>query len=57
MTSRNFEAENAASMATDVDGNQVFLATNKYNLQVVMERWKKVGFHSTREHGARLVHA
>jgi len=57
MTRRNFEAENAAAMAADVDDNPVFLATNKYNLQVVMERWSKVGFHSTREHGARLVHA
>ncbi len=57
VTRRNFEAENAASMATDVDENPVFLATNKYNLQVVMERWSKVGFHATREHGARLVHA
>ena len=43
--------------ATDVDGNPVFLATNKYNLQVTMERWPKVGFHATREHGQRLAHA
>ena len=41
----------------DVDGNPVFLATNKYNLQVTIERWPKVGFHATREHGERLVHA
>jgi peptide chain release factor 3 len=32
----------------------VFLATNKYNLQVTMERWPKVAFHTTREHGQRL---
>jgi peptide chain release factor 3 len=32
----------------------VFLATNKYNLQVTMERWPKVRFHATREHGERL---
>ena len=42
---------------TDVDGNPVYLATNKYNLQVTMERWPKVGFHTTREHGQRLEHA
>ena len=41
-------------IATDVDGNPVFLATNKYNLQVTMERWPKVGFHATREHGERI---
>jgi peptide chain release factor 3 len=56
-TRRNFEREQAAAMATDVDGNPVFLATNKYNLQVTMERWPKVGFHATREHGARLASA
>ena len=54
-TRRNFEREQAAAMAVDVDGNPVFLATNKYNLQVTMERWPKVGFHATREHGERLA--
>jgi peptide chain release factor 3 len=53
-TRRNFEREQAASLATDVDGNPVFLATNKYNLQVTIERWPKIGFHATREHGQRL---
>jgi peptide chain release factor 3 len=56
-TRRNFEREQAASLASDVDGNPVFLATNKYNLQVTMERWPRIGFHATREHGERLVHA
>ena len=56
-TRRNFEREQGAALATDVDGNPVFLASNKYNLQVTMERWPKVGFHATREHGERLVHA
>jgi peptide chain release factor 3 len=56
-TRRNFEREQAASLASDVDGNPVFLATNKYNLQVTMERWPRMGFHATREHGERLVHA
>ena len=56
-TRRNFEREQAASLASDVDGNPVFLASNKYNLQVTMERWPRIGFHATREHGERLVHA
>jgi peptide chain release factor 3 len=56
-TRRNFEREQAAAMALDVDGNPVFLATNKYNLQVTAERWPKVGFQSTREHGERLAPA
>ena len=56
-TRRNFEREQAAALATDVDGNPVFLATNKYNLQVTLERWPTVGFHATREHGERLGHA
>ena len=55
-TRRNFEREQAASIAADVDENPVFLATNKYNLQVTMERWPKVGFHATREHGRRVAH-
>ena len=53
---RSFEREQAASLAIDVDGNPVFLATNRYNLQVTMERWPKVGFHATREHGERVAH-
>jgi peptide chain release factor 3 len=57
VTRRNFEREQGASLASDVDGNPVFLASNKYNLQVTMERWPKVAFHATREHGERLLHA
>jgi len=53
-TRRSFEREQAAALATDVDGNPVFLATNKYNLQVTMERWPKVGFRATREHGEKI---
>jgi peptide chain release factor 3 len=54
---RDFERDRAASLATDVDGNPVYLATNRFNLQAAMERWPKVGFHTTREHGQRLAHA
>jgi peptide chain release factor 3 len=52
---RDFERQQAAALANDVDGNPVFLATNKHNLQLTIERWPKVGFHATREHGQRLA--
>jgi peptide chain release factor 3 len=53
---RNFEREQAANIATDVDGNPVFLAANKYNLQVTIERWPNVGFRATREHREQVTH-
>ena len=53
-TRRRFERDQSARMATDVDGNPVYLATSKYNLQVTMEDWKNVRFVATREHGQRL---
>jgi len=37
-----------------VDGNPVYLATNRYNLNIVIEKWPKVTFHATREHGQRF---
>ncbi len=54
---RNFEKELAINMARDVDDNPVYLAPNKYNLQLAMERWPQVGFHDTREHGQQLAHS
>ena len=56
-TRRSFESERAASLATDVDDNPVLLVGSRHNLQFVMERWPKVGFHTTREHGERLERA
>ena len=53
---RDFERDRAATLATDVDGNPVYLAPNRFNLQVAMERWPQVGFHATREHGQRMTH-
>jgi peptide chain release factor 3 len=55
-TRKEFDRMQGAQLATDVDGNPVYLAPNRYNLQVTMERWPKVGFHATREHGAVLAH-
>ena len=53
-TRKKFEDECASWMGTDVDGNVVYLATSRYNLQGTMERWPAVEFHMTREHGERL---
>jgi len=53
---KEFERMQGGQLATDVDGNPVYLAPNKYNLQVTMERWPRIGFHATREHGAVLAH-
>jgi peptide chain release factor 3 len=56
-TRRKFERDEAASLARDVDDNPVFLAANKYNLKLTLERWPTVGFRETREHGEKLAAA
>jgi len=50
-TRRNFEREQFQRLAKDVDGNPVYLASTRYNLEVTSEKWPRVGFHSSREHG------
>ncbi len=52
---KRFEREQAAQIAHDVDGNPVYLATNRYNLQVTMEHWPEVMFNATREHGEKIA--
>ncbi len=54
LTRRNFEREQSIRLGKDVDGNPVYLASTRYNLDVTMEKWPKVGFHATREHGQVL---
>jgi len=54
-TRRNFEREQLHRMAKDVDGNPVYLASTRYNLEVTSEKWARVGFHDTREHGQLFV--
>jgi len=49
-----FARGNQARLAHDVDGNLVYLADTSVNLQFTRERWPKVIFHNTREHGQRL---
>ena len=51
---KKFEREQTMRLAQDVDGNPVYLASNRYNLQVTIEHWPDVKFLSTREHGERL---
>ncbi len=53
-TRRNFEYEQALRLGKDIDGNPVYLATSRYNLEVTAEKWPKVMFHATREHGEVL---
>jgi peptide chain release factor 3 len=53
-TRAKFERREGAALAEDVDGNPVFLATNRYNLELTEERWPDVRFHATREHGQVL---
>jgi peptide chain release factor 3 len=53
-TRKAFFAREAASVARDVDGNPVYLASSKYNLALVEERWEDVTFRATREHGEVL---
>lgn len=53
-TRRTFEKDHAMRLGKDVDGNLVYLAPNRYNLELAMERATTVGFHATREHGQKL---
>jgi len=46
-----FTKSNSLKLAKDVDGNLVYLADTRVNLQLAQERWAKVAFHDTREHG------
>jgi peptide chain release factor 3 len=46
---------NQIRLARDVDDNLVYLSPNSVNLGLTMERWPKVAFHATREHGQKLA--
>lgn len=48
-TKKEFEREQSARLATDVNGNIVYLATSIYNLETTMKHWPQVKFHATRE--------
>ena len=53
-TRKNFEREQQHRMAKDVDGNLVYLASTRYNLDVTREKWTTVGFYDSREHGQKI---
>ena len=46
-----FTRPNSLRLAKDVDGDLVHLAYTRINPQLAQERWPKVAFHDTREHG------
>jgi peptide chain release factor 3 len=48
----DFSKKLAASLAIDHTGHLVYLATSKVKLNLTQERWPKVTFLATREHGA-----
>ena len=49
-----FTRANTTRLARDVDGNLVYLADTRVNLSLAQERWPRVQFHDTREHGQLL---
>ncbi len=49
-----FVKANQGRLARDVDGNYAYLADTGVNLRLAQERWPKVQFHATREHGQQL---
>ncbi len=49
-----FVKANQSRLAKDVDGNYAYLADSGVNLRLAQERWPKVQFHATREHGQQL---
>jgi peptide chain release factor 3 len=49
-----FVKANQVRLAKDVDGNYAYLADTGVNLRLAQERWPKVEFHATREHGQQL---
>jgi len=50
-----FIKANQGRLAKDVDGNYAYLADTGVNLRLAQERWPKVQFHATREHGQQLA--
>ena len=50
-----FVKANQGRLAKDVDGNYAYLADTGVNLRLAQERWPKVQFHATREHGQQLA--
>jgi peptide chain release factor 3 len=47
-----FERKNQQNLARDHGGFLVYVAPSAVNLQLTMERWPKIRFNATREHGS-----
>lgn len=46
----DFKRKAADNLALDGDGNLSYIAPTRVNLELIVERWPDVSFHSTREH-------
>lgn len=46
----DFRSRNAARLALDGSGNLAYLAPNRVNLDIIIERWPEVTFLASREH-------
>ena len=51
----DFEKQLAGNLAHDASGSLTYLATSKPNLDLTMERWPDIKFHSIREHAQKLA--
>jgi peptide chain release factor 3 len=54
---QDFRDRNAQNLAIDAAGDLVYLAPSRVNLDLTIERWPKVHFAKTREHGHAVVEA
>ena len=50
-----FQKQLAANLAIDASGSLAYLATSKPNLDLTMERWPEIQFHSIREHAQQVT--
>ena len=54
-TLERFKASMSNSLALDASGSLTFLASSKPNLDLTMDRWPKIKFHTTREHSRKVI--
>ncbi|MDG1162118.1 MAG: peptide chain release factor 3 [Burkholderiales bacterium] len=50
-----FERQLAGNLSHDASGSLAFLATSRPNLDLTMERWPDIEFHSIREHAQKFT--
>jgi peptide chain release factor 3 len=54
---RKFTDANIGRMVVDAANTMAFLATSRFDLEVVQKRWEKIEFHPMREHAGLLLAA